>query len=584
MSFPGRLARWLPMLPVLTLWTVHLYYSATLRPDVLFADDWSVFRIPGYSRAFSLGNIFGTQNDTVAAYQNLVQYLALVLFDLRFPVYIAVQNLFLLAFLVGSWRLLRSIAGPRSLAISALAALAVVPALTGTTHFQAQAMSFVHQMPMVYTTLALLCLWTPCLGRARQPLCAALLSLAAVAYISGAMYLLAASAVLVAVRALTRGRTNLPSVLSIAGAWLVFALVAGLSVALTDRSFSLLEAGTNHKNVALLLPTDARFLRFFLITVAKGWGLPASTAWGAVVLAVALAPLLWLAIIVPRRGGPVAGGELFALATPVIGAFAATAMITAGRGLLAGPDTATVIAYAIGHPYYYLHATFALPFAVVAWFRALGHLGWPTPAPLAASVVLLGGFASGAGASLADRLDYPAIFEAGAMPLRAGRICLENKVRLARASGPDVPVLCPALFPRDLRPLVQAAGAAGVAAIAGISNLPPVSPGAAEAAILAAGQEPGGRIDSLDVAGSHVRLVGLAAADDGAVAGWVAVTMPGQPMWLARVGAVPGTPAGFDIVVPLRGSPSDPGKLSAWALFIDGDGRIAQARPLVPKG
>ncbi len=38
---------WLPAVPLLLLWASHLYFSCTLHPDVLWNDDWSVFRIAG---------------------------------------------------------------------------------------------------------------------------------------------------------------------------------------------------------------------------------------------------------------------------------------------------------------------------------------------------------------------------------------------------------------------------------------------------------------------------------------------------------------------------------------------------------
>ena len=624
-GLPRRAAaawRWLPLAGLVAIWAFHLYYSVVYRPDVLFHDDWAVFGIPGYSRAFDLVNFFGTQNDTVAVYQNTVQYLMLVATDLHFPTYVAVQNLFLLAFVLAAWRLLSSMDfgfGGWRWAGSVLAALLLVPAFTGTWHFLGTAMGFNHQMPMVFLVLALSASRTERLGPLRRPLAACLLFLSGAAYLSGWMYLLAATLALALVRVLAppgpgepRRPAGLPGGWAVAFAWIALLAVAALSIRLSHRPYlpQLLPGeGVAHAKPPPLWPWDGRFWLFYLATVARGWGLPAGPGWGGAALLATVAPLLALVFRL-RRGSRRDAADAFALAAPVLGALFALAMITAGRGLLAGADPAAVAAYARGHPKYLLHMAFALPFVAAAWFRVAaavpglrgGRLG---AAAAAIAAVHLAGFALGADGRLADRLDFRAIYGRGEAVVRDGGLCIENAVRLARATDARVRVPCPGVWKRDLRRYIAAAERAGVPSIAGIPDRPPISIESVRAAIAAAeaaGASSGGRVDAVE----PERAAGRAAAGlppepapalriagrtamlaDGRYPDWIAVSVPGRPPWLARVtggsGANPRAgPAGsFEAAVPAGERPS-PAGVRAWALDAGPGGDVAAAFPLLP--
>ena len=588
----GRaLLYWAPLAGLVAIWAFHLYYSVVYRPDVLFHDDWAVFGIPGYSRAFDLVNFFGTQNDTVAVYQNTVQYLMLVATDLHFPTYVAVQNVFLLAFVAAVWRLLatmESLGGGLGFR-SAMAALLLVPAFTGTHHFLGTAMGFVHQMPIVWLVLALLALRAPRLGALRQPFVGGLLFLSGVAYASGSMYLLAATLALALVRMASaserpagdRRLAGLPAGRVVAAAWIALLAVSALSIWLTHRPYlSQLTAGEGlSSKPPPLWPWDGRFWIFYLATVAKGWGLPATPAWGTAALAAAVAPLLALAFRLPRGNGRDAA-DAFALAAPVLGALFALAMIACGRGLLAGADPLVVEAYARGDPKYWLHVTFSLPFVAAAWLRIAARVpglrgGRLAAARAAIAALHLAGFVSGANGALAERLNFSAIYRHGEAMLRDGGLCVENAVRLARATGLEVPVRCPNVGPGDLRDYIRRAERAGVASIAAVTDRPPVSMEgvlAAIAAAEAAGAPPTGRIDLVEAWPAWARVAGrVAAGEDGDRPRWIAVALPGRPPWIARTGGAAtfwraGPPGAFDITAPAGDAAPAPSGIAVWAL------------------
>ena len=254
----------LPLAGLVAIWASHLYYSVSRRPDVLWEDDWAVFWLPGYSRSFDLANILGTQNDTVAAYQNALQYLMLVATDLHLPSYIAVQNVFLLAFVIATWRLLASMdlgLGRGNRIGAVLAALLLVPVFTGTHHFEGTGMRFNHNMPIVYLALALLALRSPGLGVARQPVAGCLLFLSGVAYLSGWMYLLATTVTLALVRlfaaaeepAVRRRADGIPGRPTMAGVWIALLAVAAVSISLSHRTY-FLESGSSHALTPLVWP------------------------------------------------------------------------------------------------------------------------------------------------------------------------------------------------------------------------------------------------------------------------------------------------------------------------------------------
>ncbi|MAJ65306.1 MAG: hypothetical protein CBB62_13820 [Micavibrio sp. TMED2] len=572
-SISKQLGLWLPLLPLLMLWGWHLMVSSDARPDVLYADDWAVFRIPGYSRTFRLENVFGTQNDTIAAYQNLVQYLALRLFDLKFTTYIALQNCFLLAFLLAAWRVLLKASGKATWWMSGLIVLLLLPSLTGTVHFSAQAMSFVHQMAIVYLTLALLCLSSDRLGKARQPLVGLFLFLSAVSYLSGVMYLLAVTGTLLALIILRAERTALPRITTIGACWLLLAAVAAASIMFSDRAFQLVEAGTNHKDNPLLLPNNARFWTYYLITIARGVGLKAEPLYGAVAMVLLLAPLPLLGL----REWPLPAANarsLFCLATPVLGALAALAMITSGRALLAGTVMPSVINYAATHPYYYLHVTFALPFAAIAWVWLLSGYRLAPVGAVAVTAITLAGFVFGLEQPLAGRFDYPAIYQRDTANLRDGRICLENKVRLVHDTDERVPVFCRMLFPRDLRVLIERAEAARVSAILSVEPSPfPVGETLEK-------QNAPNTTETVGIIGQDERHEGyrqLHGIMNPAPAGndmvWLIATRGSEIIASARQGGVGLTqPNGFELLFTDEGDADE--DVTVWAIWLNSTGGL----------
>ena len=598
-------ARWLPLAGLCAIWAAHLYWSVSLRPDVMVEDEWHVFTVPGYGRHFSPINIFGTQSDTIAAYQNFLQYIMLITTNLRYPHYIAVQNIFLLMFLLTSWRLVMSLdigdEGGNSFR-SAIVCLLLVPVFTGTHHFLGSAMGFIHQMPMVWLVAALLALRAPVLGALRQPVAGGLLFLSGAAYLSGWMYLLATALALAFARLLAapeeRRSTGLPAWGTIGAVGAALTVAAALSLWLSHRPYLLVEQGTTFMATPLLWPWDGRFWTFYLIAVARGWGLPPGTVWGAVALTATVAPLLALVFRSPGGLRPSAS-DAFALAAPILGALLALAMITGGRGLAHGVEPEAVEAFARRNSKYMLHVTFALPFVAVAWLRLAASITGASRARLAGAraaivVLCLAGFAAGGDGPLAERLDFRKIYDEGNAYARDAANCLENAVRLARATGPDVPIRCPASMISsvrgDLRAAIASAERAGVASIAGIPDRPPVSIAGARAAIAAAeaaGAPPAGRIEAFDSGPSWLRLAGrVAAMREGALPRWIAVAVPGRPPWLARVGGTggrlwtgAGPPDAFDATVPADEA-FPLGVARVWALDVGPGGEVAAAVPV----
>ncbi len=450
--------------------------------------------------------------------------------------------------------------------------------MLGTSLFGEVALGFVHQMPMVYLVVALVCLSTASLDHARQPLFALFLSLSAVAYLSGLMYLVAVTTTVLLLRILSSERSGLPSFASMTTVWLAAALIVGLCIAFTDRSFLLAEAGRNHRDMPLVMPFDERFWAFFLTTLAKGYGLPTFPAWGAGVLISMITPFVLLAHRLWRSENGLAASEVFVLGAPVAGALAALAMISSGRALLAGQDPASIAANAARHDYYFLHATFALPFSAVAWCRALGRTLTVTVPTLCVVAAHLAGFAWGADGSLIDRLNYRAVFEAYAAGMRPGAICLENKVRLMHATSDDVPIVCPSVFPRDLRQMIIRAEKAGVASVRAITAEPSLAPQQINAAISDAHGAPIGSAEIIETTGSYDRITGAAVANDRS-ADWVAATRPGDTPWLVRVGELDHQPGGFEILLPRRRT-TNPVDISLWAIFLRADGSVGKALPI----
>lgn len=580
----------IPLAGLVAIWAAHLYYSVSRRPDVLWEDDWVVFSVPGYSRSFDFANIFGTQNDTFAAYQNAVQYLMLVTTNLHMPSYIAVQNFFLLAFVIAVWRLLSSMdfgIGCASKTSAVLAALLLVPVFTGTHHFEGTGMRFNHNMPIVYLALALLTLRTINLGTYRQLIAGCLLFLSGAAYISGWMYMLAATVALVLVRLLAAPKKSpadlwghgIPTGPTIAGAWIALLAVSAVSVWLSHVPYELIETGHNQGGAPLVWPWDGRFWIFYLITIARGWGLPAAQVWGVIALSASIAPLLALAIRLPR-GSRREAVDAFALATPVLGALFALAMVAGGRGLLTGTDLTAVEAHASAHPKYLMHMTFALPFIAAAWMRTIAGSSWlrstwRIPAVVVVVATHLAGFILGANGSLAERLDFRAIYGRSEAIIRDGSLCLENAVRLARASESGVPVLCPGVIGHpEMRWLVRTAERAGVGSVATITDRLPVSAAHVSALVAEAADTPAtGRIDILEIGPIWARIAGRTEmAEDGSYPRWIAVSVPSRPYWLARTtggtgsNARAGLAGSFDVIVP-TGETVLPGAIRTWALY-----------------
>jgi len=578
----------LPLIGLVAVWATHLYYSVSLRPDVLWEDDWAVFGIPGYARPFDLVNIFGTQNDTLAAYQNALQYLMLLTTDLHFPSYIAVQNVFLLAFVVAVWRLLTSMdlgLGRGSRISAVLAALLLVPAFAGTHHFDGTGMRFNHNMPIVCLALTLLALRTPGLGAVRQPIAGCLLFLSGAAYVSGWMYLLGATIALALVRLFnTSGRSSanprtdgLPNRLTMVCVWVALLTVSTVSIWLSHQTNWLAETGISHAKTPLVWPSDMRFWVFYCITVARGWGLPAAPFWGVVALSATIAPLMVLVLRLPR-GSRQDAADTFALAAPVVGALFALAMVAGGRGLLYGADFPAVESHARTHPKYLMHMTFVLPFVAAAWMRTIAGAhwtgpAWRTPAMIGVTAGHLAGFVLGADGNLAERLDFRAIYGRSEAKIRDGGLCIENAVRLARATGPEVPIRCPGVLgTREMRYFIRTAERAGVASIVAVTDKPPVPAERISALIAEAAFPPAGRIDILETGSTWVRVAGrVPASGHGNYPHWVAVFVPGRSFWLARTTGGSGAnrragpPGSFEVVAPTRWKvPFD--AVQVWAL------------------
>jgi hypothetical protein len=591
-SGPGALVF---LAALLGLWAAHAYYSVKFRPEVLYADDWAVFRIPGYSRAPRLQNIFGTQNDSIAIFQNLLHYLNLIAFDLRQKSYIFLQNLFLLSFLLATWATLRR-AISQNLVFSTGLAGALVVTLTGTVHFAYQSMSFVHQLPIVFLAIALYLLWALRESAWRNAGIVLCLVLSALAYLSGLMYLIAATVLALFLRVHARPGDRVPSLTVLLATWVGVVVLFGLAVAFTTREFPLIEAATNHKNLSLVLPDDNRFWAFLLITAAKGVGLPGVPWVGALTLLGLLVPPLALLARALRTGTD--GARVFVVSAPVLGALAALAMISAGRATLAGADLDAVKAFANAHGYYFLHITFALPFSIAGWtVLSNGEQVWSRGVVII--VAHLFGFAAGLDGRLSERLNFAEVFATETRHLWRGQVCLENKVMLARSTPPGFEVFCPQLFPRDLRPLIARAEAVGAYPVTSVRWPPALEQSALEAR-LAAGA-------GAEITSGHVDLV-VSAPDRAVLRGWAADRGFGRPadfvfalsgkrvLAVARVGeetrpdvAVayksPGLEkAGFELIVPRAHCSVHARSLQVWAASISGESLAAVAKVQLPPG